>query len=536
MDKNKLQFEHILYFLSTTIPVYSFLVLSYFNIVHVDIIILLCTQCVSLSSWLIYTAIVPSLHGEIRIRLTDSLEAFNDYTTSVTTRSSFMTFSIGCLALIGFALFNKNENLQSAFLFAGIFFSIAIILFIVSLDVHDTAKNPPFNNASGTQRIFRRGAPSYQIGQSYIVCGLVSGSYVINPILSIIISYVWVIAYILSNLSTKKIQGYLFRRYMYLLVFFILSFFPILYFESIDINIYTILSCALPIVLLLFSAISIPLKVDVIIEDVNYSFRFSRYFIDIYISCKLQKIINSINRNNENSIENLNVFKQVEGNDGFIIKYRQLIRESTKNKLKKLRSIYSYHINNFEILIANDIIQNNITFNTCFMYEKFNMRAKFEYDLICHYTNNLATKKGLIVGGGALPNTLIIFNKSYGFIIDMIDNNESSTDMAKKIIFNENITDCKIINADILDFYDFGNYDFIILSSSLGKDELENTCIINHITSKIDENTLVIVRSPIFNEILLKSSYIVQEIKDCAIEEITLKQNNEIMHRIVLIK
>jgi len=290
MDKNRIRFKHILYFLGITLPIYCFSILSYVGIIApINVIVLLCTQCISLSLWLMYTSIVPSLHGEVRIKLRESPETFNDYTTSVTTRSSFMTFSIACLALIGVALFNKEHELTSSFLFSGVFFSVSIILFIISLDVHDTAKNPPFNNSSGTQNIFRRGAPTYQIGQSFIVCGLVSGLYIIHSLLCISVAYIWVIVYMTTNLSTKRIEGYIWQRYIYIIIFFFLAFAPILYLNGVwkNIDFFLFLSYILIFLFFCFAVIAIPFKITPIHAENSLKNRILRFLPKLKKNCKI---------------------------------------------------------------------------------------------------------------------------------------------------------------------------------------------------------------------------------------------------------
>lgn len=217
---NFIRKSHLFMFLAFALPIWMFslfLKIQLINPINTSIWILFLVQTIPLVSWLVYTSIIPSLIGEIRLGLEEQEEALSEtVSTSVTTRATFLALTVAGIALLGFQVINAGNTISMYYLSIALFV-LSFLSFVISTDVSDSAKNVPFRTSQRGVILTRRGARYYQYGFTYMICAFAISMTNISEVFCIMFIVLWDIFYLCANLPT---QGNAYSRIRKLIILF----------------------------------------------------------------------------------------------------------------------------------------------------------------------------------------------------------------------------------------------------------------------------------------------------------------------------
>lgn len=175
----------------------------------VSLELLICIQTIPFVAWCIYVSLIPSTIGQIRSALNGSEQhVFEGVSTEVTTRACFLAAALAGMAIVGAQISAAGKVPLLLWLSMG-YLTLSFVALVLSTDVTDSAKNPPFKDTADCETLTRRGSRLYQYGLTWLICAVASSIGQIEEELGILLVVVWNGAYIACNLPTTRVRLYL---------------------------------------------------------------------------------------------------------------------------------------------------------------------------------------------------------------------------------------------------------------------------------------------------------------------------------------
>lgn len=202
---NRIRVSHLFMFVALALPVWTFSLLLKLQIVILiesSPWVLFLVQTIPLVSWWLYTSLVPSVIGEIRLGLATQKEALSQtVATGVTTRATFLAIAIAGMALIGLEVM-KPASAPSLYSLGMTLFILSFLAFVISTDISDSAKNVPFRTSQRGVILTKRGARYYQYGLTYMIIAFAVSMAKVGEVFCVGFVVLWDIGYLLANLPT----------------------------------------------------------------------------------------------------------------------------------------------------------------------------------------------------------------------------------------------------------------------------------------------------------------------------------------------
>jgi nicotianamine synthase len=140
-------------------------------------------------------------------------------------------------------------------------------------------------------------------------------------------------------------------------------------------------------------------------------------------------------------------------------------------------------------------------------YKNYLDLTKLEYGSLSLCAKHGNHHKILFVGSGPLPLSGIILSLVYKCEVTVLDINEESLEMSRKLVKSLGLKNFNFIHADAFTFKDYDKFDVVFVAAMVQGFKKTKADLVNYIATKIKKNTHVLVRSAFHNRELLYKKF-----------------------------